>query len=52
MDKLLDDVEMGRSEAKIQPVALLLLDINMPLLNGMEACKLVKEKYRRLNERL
>ena len=52
IDKLLEDIEMGRSEPKTQPVALLLLDINMPLLSGMEACKLVKEKYHKLNKRL
>ena len=36
----------------IQPVPLLLLDINMPMLNGMETLKLVKEKFRLVNERI
>ena len=36
----------------IQPVSLLLLDINMPDVNGMEALVQIKEKYRFLNERL
>ena len=36
----------------MQPVSLLLLDINMPIMDGMEATKLIKEKYKEINERL
>ena len=32
---------------EIQPVSLLILDINMPIYNGMKALKLVKEMYNR-----
>ena len=28
-----------------QPVSLVLLDINMPILNGLETLKLIKEQY-------
>ena len=30
-------------------MGLLLVDINMPILNGMETVKIVKEKYERIN---
>ena len=30
----------------LQPVSLLLLDINMPLVNGIDALKQIKEKFR------
>ena len=33
----------------LQPVSLLLLDINMPIVNGMEALKLIKQKFVELN---
>ena len=32
-----------------QPIALLLLDINMPIMTGMEVCKRVKDIYERHN---
>ena len=35
----------------IQPIPLLLLDINMPRLSGLEACKLIKKKYSLINSR-
>ncbi len=37
-DELLDD----KNEIPIQPVSLLLLDINMPILDGLETLRLVK----------
>ena len=34
---------------KIQPIALLLLDINMPIMNGFDVLPLVKAKYDAIN---
>ena len=39
------------SETPLQPVSLLLLDINMPILHGLETLKLVKEMFERHNAR-
>ena len=33
----------------IQPVSLLILDINMPIYNGMKALALIEEMYQRIN---
>ena len=40
------------SERPIQPISLLLLDINMPNITGLEALKMIKQKYREVNEEL
>ena len=39
-------------ELPCQPVTLLLLDIQMPIMNGIQTMKLVKEKFARFNEEL
>ena len=36
----------------IQPISLLLLDINMPIINGLECAQQVKQLYREINEKL
>ena len=36
---------IGDCEKTLQPVSLLLLDINMPLVNGIDALKEIKEMY-------
>ena len=36
----------------IQPISLLLLDINMPIINGLECAQQVKQLYREVNEKL
>ena len=53
-DRLLDDVKESQGDrmTPFQPVALLLLDINMPILGGMEALKIIKSKYQRMNSAL
>ena len=33
----------------VQPVSLLILDINMPIYNGMKALTLIKEMYQQFN---
>ena len=33
-----------------QPVSLVLLDINMPIMNGLEALKQIKEQYANINK--
>ena len=49
-DSLLEDIKQNDSQVSRmtpqQPVALLLLDINMPIMSGMEALKAIKEKFR------
>ena len=51
-DFILDDIEESPEEETVQPVTLLLLDINMQPMGGMEALKLVKNKYQQLNSKL
>ena len=36
----------------IQPVALLLLDINMPVMTGIEALSIIKKKFKETNKEL
>ena len=36
---------IGDCEKTMQPVSLLLLDINMPLVNGIDTLKAIKEIY-------
>ena len=43
--------DQGIGAAPLQPVSLLLLDINMPIINGLETLKLVKDKFKRHNTR-
>ena len=50
-ESLLDDIEPVQGEFCIQPVSLLLLDINMPIENGIQALVRIKEAYLRLNKR-
>ena len=40
------------SERPIQPISLLLLDINMPNTTGLETLKMIKQKYQEANEEL
>ncbi len=49
---ILDDIEMESSQERqqlLQPVSLLLLDINMPNLNGIQALNLIKQRYEEVN---
>ena len=39
-------------ETPCQPISVLLLDINMPMLNGIEALILLKEKFKQYNSNL
>ena len=50
LDKI--DVTSPRTNPQpLQPVTLLLLDINMPILNGMEAFNRINNKYNEINEK-
>ena len=50
VDTLFRDIEEGRSDALIQPVSLILLDIHMPILSGIDAFKRISHKYQNQNE--
>ena len=43
------DTILHASDA-IQPVSLLILDINMPVCNGMKALTLIKEMYQQISD--
>ena len=40
----------AEGEPTKQPITLLLIDINMPIMTGMEAVEHIKQKYERLNQ--
>lgn len=44
-DFLLEDIDESPNEEQILPVILLLLDINMQPISGIDTLKLVKQKY-------
>ena len=48
IDEILENIKRGHdsSQKKVWPIPLLLLDVNMPILNGLETLIIVKEKYR------
>ena len=48
-DKLLQTREQMASEKSLQPVALLLVDINVPIVSGLELTKYIKKKFDQLN---
>ena len=49
-DKILTtELAKTNSHLPTQPVALLLLDINMPMLDGKETMKLIKQKFEEAN---
>lgn len=51
--EVLDNLDLRLKDNKpvIQPISLLLLDINMPQLTGIEACKQIRRKYDEINHR-
>ena len=55
-ERYLSDIVIASDQPTVwlnhQPVALLLLDINMPILNGFETLKRVKEMFKLHNTRL
>ena len=52
IEKCLSEIEFVSIEYTLQPISLLLLDINMPLMNGFETLICVKEIFERHNKRL
>ena len=51
-DSLLRDIQQSNISEYLQPVALVLLDINMPIMTGLEAVKSIKGLFDRCNEEL
>ena len=52
-DVLLDNLDtqtQSDEQPTLQPVSLLLLDINMSILNGIETLKQVKDKFKTIND--
>ena len=41
-----------RVRKAFQPVSLLLLDINMPIMSGMQVCKAVRQLYKQHNDKV
>ena len=39
----------SNDKAPLQPVSLVLLDINMPIMSGLDTFPLIKEKFEKLN---
>lgn len=58
MDSILKPIEESgvlsseSFEKPLMPIALIILDINMPMIDGLEAAQLVKERFDELNQRL
>ena len=50
--KILKNLTFVSTQAVIQPVSLLILDINMPILNGFETKKAIEELFVKFNARL
>ena len=50
-DTLLEDLSFDSTDKSLlhQPVALLILDINMPIYNGLETSTLLKKKFKKYN---
>ena len=46
----LKETENLGNSASEQPVCLLLIDINMPIMTGMEAVKIIRHRYESLNK--
>ena len=52
IEKILSGVINEDDQVPCQPIALLLLDINMPILDGFETLKKAKELFERANRRI
>ena len=53
LDELLGELHienLDKVQAPRQPVALVLLDINMPILNGLDTLRMIKERYKKFDE--
>ena len=55
ISEVIDDLDSSSggvaTKWPVQPVTLLLLDVNMPILTGMEAMKMIRDKYKQINEK-
>ena len=50
-DTIIDSIEASTSGKEcVQPISLLLLDINMPIVDGLKTTKLLQEKIDSFND--
>ena len=51
-DKLLKELELNEDTTVVQPVSLLILDLNLPGMNGIKTMKKVRDMYKLFNRNL
>ena len=49
IERSLDEIQSDEKSAK-QAVTLLLVDINMPIMTGMEAVRIIRQRYESFNQ--
>ena len=50
-EDMLKLIQNNSSEDCLQPVALLLIDMNMPHVHGLDASKMIKDLYEKVNDK-
>ena len=50
-EDMLNMIQNNSSEECLQPVSLLLIDMNMPHIHGLDASKMIKDLYEKVNDK-